>query len=454
MLKEYFDIVEQNKDKIYEVCDSLYDDPETSFEEYHAVELLKNILRSEGFLITSDLVGMDTAFSATFGEGYPHIGVLSEYDGLPGMSQVGEIGECKSIEGLDKNHSCGHNLYAGGSLGAVLAIKEYIKKNKKGRVTFFGCPAEEAGAGKVYMARDGVFSDVDAVLSWHPESMYMVRTRPSLACIKSDYEFTGIASHAGANPDKGRSALDAVELMNVGVNFLREHMPLSARIHYSILDAGGRAPNIVQSHASVRYMIRANTIEEVRALKERVDKCAMGASLMTETQWTDKVISGYSSLVTIPTLQKLADEVMREAELPVATKEELEYGKKLQESMQLTLEQKALPIFANVVKEPAPPAAHGGSTDTADVSWVCPAVQMHIGNWVTGTPGHSWQSCSQSRGSYAKRATVYASKALAGIAIRLFENPDILLKAKEEHKAKTINGYDCPIPKEVKPSIE
>jgi aminobenzoyl-glutamate utilization protein B len=304
------------------------------------------------------------------------------------------------------------------------------------------------------MARDGVFSGVDAVVSWHPESMYMVRTRPALANVKVRYAFEGTAAHAGANPYAGRSALDALELMNVGCNFLREHMPMSARVHYAILDAGGTAPNMVQSHAEVLYLIRDTDLDSVRDLKERVDRIAQGAALMTDTEVTARVTSAYSNLITIPTLQATANEAMHDIPLPIATEEELAYGKALQATMKLTPEQASKPPFAVEVLEPAPPVAHGGSTDTADVSWVCPTVQMHIATWVLGTPGHSWQSVSQSRGSYAKKAMLYAGKAIAGTILRLMEDPSLLEKAKHEHASKVGNGYICPIPPEIQPNIK
>ena len=326
----------------------------------------------------------------------------------------------------------------------------YTVDYKKGKITFFGCPAEEGGGGKVYMARDGVFDKIDSVVSWHPESMYMVRTRPALANVSVVYSFDGISSHAGAAPDKGRSALDAVELMNVGVNFLREHMETTSRIHYAITDAGGHSPNVVQSHAVVKYMIRAVNSASVRALKERVDKIAEGAALMTETTVTNKVVGSYADLITIPALQKTADEAMRDIPLPVPSKEEIEFFKAIRETMNLKEEK---PLFATEVLEPMPPVAHGGSTDTADVSWCAPTVQMHIGTWVIGTAGHSWQAASQSGASYAKKASLYAGKAVAGTIMRLFENPEIIKNAKEEHKNKTQGGYICGIGKDLVPDI-
>ena len=451
MFEKYLKVIDDNSSEIFNVSDSIYDNPETSFKEFKAVEILKTSLIKHGFKVEDNVVGIKTAFKATFGEGKPHFGVLAEYDGLSGKSQVGGATEEQDIEGKNTNHGCGHNLFAGGSLAAVLAVKAYIEERGEGKITFFGCPAEEGGGGKVFMARDGAFDGVDAIVSHHPESMYMVRTRPALASITKDYAFTGIASHAGAAPHKGRSALDAVELMNIGANFLREHMELTSRIHYSIIDAGGLAPNIVQAHAVVRYMIRAVDKNALEKLVKRVDKIAEGASLMTETSVSSKIISVYSDLITIPTLQALANESMHDVEVPIPTEEELEYGKKLQQTMDLDAKILSEEPFSIKVLDPAPPVAHGGSTDTADVSWVCPTVQMHIGNWVKGTPGHSWQSASQSKGTYAKRAMLFDGKAVAGTIMRLFENPSLLEQVKKEHFEKTGGKYDCLLPKDLKP---
>lgn len=453
LYEKYLNVVDKNAGEIYGVSDALWDNPEISFEEYEAARILTEKLEANGFTVTRGVAGIPTAFSATFGSGSPRMGILAEYDGLHGMSQVGEIAEQRSIPGMDKAHGCGHNLFAAGSFAAALAVKAYIEETGKGSVTLFGCPAEEGGGGKVFMARDGIFDGIDAIVSWHPESMYMVRTRPALANVKVEYTFTGIAAHAGANPHQGRSALDAVELMNVGCNFLREHMPLTARVHYAILDAGGTAPNMVQSHAVVSYLIRDVDAASVQELKGRVDRIAKGAAMMTDTEVEINVKGAYANLITIPTLQATANEAMHDIPTPVPTEEEMAYGMALQATMNLTAEQKAKPVFATEVLDPAPPKAHGGSTDTADVSWCCPTVQMHIGNWVVGTPGHSWQSTSQSRGSYAKKAALYAGKAVAGTILRLMESPELIEKAKSEHKSKIGDGYKCGIPADMIPPI-
>ena len=449
--EKYLKIIDEKADVFCNISDTLWDDAELSFEEYKAAKLLTDILEKEGFTVERGVGGIPTSFTATFGNGKPRLGILAEYDALSGMSQVACITEKKSIPGKDAAHGCGHNLFAGGSVAAAFAMKAYIEETGKGSVTLFGCPGEEGAGGKVFMAREGVFNGTDAVVSWHPECMYMVRTRPALATVEVDYAFEGIAAHAGAAPHRGRSALDAVELMNVGCNFLREHMELTSRVHYAILDAGGTAPNQVQSHAVVRYLIRAVDSAGVRELHERVNRIAEGAALMTDTTVTAKVTSAFSDLITIPALQALANEAMHDIPVPVATEEELAYGKTLQQTFKITAEQASRPPFATKVLDPAPPVAHGGSTDTADVSWVCPTVQMHIGTSVVGTPGHSWQNVSQNRASYAKKSMLYAGKAVAATLMRLLERPEVLEQAQKEHFAKTGGNYICPLPKDVKP---
>jgi len=452
LYEKYLSVIDRNAEELCSVSDALWDHPETAYEEFRAVELLTGILEKNGFTVTRNLAGIPTSFKATYGSGKPALGVQAEYDALDGLSQAYST-EKTGRPDTQKGHGCGHNLFAAGSLAAVLAIKAYIEETGVGSITLFGCPAEEGGAGKVYMARAGVYSDVDAVVSWHPEKMYMVRTRPSLANISVNYSFEGIAAHAGGAPQKGRSALDAVELMNVGVQFLREHMDLTSRVHYAFLDAGGTAPNQVQAHAEVLYLIRAVDSESVRELQARVDRIAQGAAMMTDTKLTIDVHGGYSNLITIPTLQATANEAMHDIPLPMPTEEDVAYGKALQATMILSKEQQAQPPYAMQVLDPAPPVAHGGSTDTSDVSWNCPTVQMHIGNWVIGTGAHSWQAISQCRSDYAKRSMLYAGKAVAGTLLRLMENPALVEQAKKEHAEKIGDGYVCPIPKDLKPRL-
>ena len=453
LYEKYLNTVDEKSEEICAISDAIWDLAETAFGEFESSKLIADKLEAEGFKVERGVVGIPTAFTATFGCGSPRLGILAEYDALEGLSQEGGTAERKPIPGKDKCHGCGHNLFGAGSMGAALAVKSFIEETGKGSVTLFGCPAEEGGSGKVFMARDGVFSGMDAIVSWHPEKMYMVRTRPSLANVKVNYSFEGLAAHAGGSPHLGRSALDAVELMNVGTNFLREHMELTSRVHYAILDAGGTAPNMVQSHAVVQYLIRAIDGESVKELHGRVDRIAQGAALMTDTKVSSQVVSAYSNLITSPTLQAVANEAMHDVPLPVPTEADIAYGKALQATMMLSKADQAKPMYADKVLDPAPPVAHGGSTDTADVSWNCPTVQMHIGNWVVGTPGHSWQSTSQSKSSYGKRSMLYAAKAVAGTILRLMNDPASLEKAKQEHAERVGNGYVCPLPDGLEPEL-
>lgn len=445
MYESYLNTIDERSEAVCALSDFLWEHPETSFKEVESSKAIEDFLEKEGFEVKRGLGVLPTAFTATYGSGSPHLGILAEYDALSGLSQEAGIAEPKPIPGKSTFHGCGHNLFAAGSVAAALAVKKYLEKTGRGSITLFGCPAEEGGGGKVFLVRDGFFNEIDAVVSWHPESMYMVRTRPALANVKVLYRFSGTPSHAAVDPELGRSALDALELMSVGVNYLREHMPATARIHYALLDTGGASPNVVQSHAEVYYMIRAVDLAGVRDLRRRVDLIAQGAALMTETSVTSRVGGGYSNLITIPALQKTANEAMHDLVFPLPTEEDLAFARALRETMPLTEAQKKEAPYAEAVLDPAPPKAHGGSTDTADVSWICPTVQMHIGTWMRGTPGHSWQSTAQGKSPYAKKATLFAGKAVAGTLIRLFEEPERIAQAKAEHTEKTAGGYFCSL---------
>ncbi|MBP5211266.1 MAG: amidohydrolase, partial [Pyramidobacter sp.] len=380
---------------------------------------------------------------------------LAEYDALSGLSQQAFVAEPCPIPGRDTGHGCGHHLLGTGALAAALAVKAYIEDTGVGSVTLFGCPAEEAGGGKVYMSRDGLFKNIDASISWHPaSSSHAVRTRPSKATNAVLYSFKGIAAHAGANPQAGRSALDAVELMNVGANFLREHMDLSCRLHYAILDTGGSAPNVVQDHAVVKYLIRGDNSAAVRALRERVDKIAQGAALMTETDVEIQIIGGCSNILFVPTLQTTADEALRSLPVPVPTEEELAFAETMRATMALTPAQKAAPPFPDAPAPMKDRPAYGGSTDTSDVSWVCPLVQFGVATWCRGTGGHTWQAVAQGKSTFAHKATRYAGKLMAKTAMLLLSEPERLEQAKKEHKKVIGDGYVCPIPGDLQPAIK
>ncbi len=453
MYEKFLRVIDEKAPEICAVSDSIWDYSETAYEEFRSSECLAFALETNGFTVERRAGGIPTAFVATYGSGSPVIGIQAEFDALYGLSQEANIPFPKERPGVETGHGCGHNLFAGGSFAAALAVKDFVEKRGSGTVKFFGCPAEESGAGKVFMVKAGLYKGIDAIVSWHPTTFHMVRTRPSLAVQMVDYSFMGCAAHAGW-AEMGRSALDAAELMNVGANFLREHMSPKYRIHYSFMDAGGEAPNVVQSHATVRYMIRATDNDAVRELRRRVDLCAEGAATMTETTWTSMVRSAYSNLITLETLQAVADEAMRDTPIPVPTEEEIAFGCALQATMNLKDEVKEQPLYPDCVRKPAPPVDHGGSTDTADVSWNCPTVQLHIGNWVNGTPGHTWQVVAQGKSSFAKRAMFFAGKSVAGTIMRLFDRPETLAAVQAEHAKKTKGGYICPLPDDVRPMFE
>ena len=434
------------REEIFSISDSIWDFAELQFEETKSAELLCTHLEAHGFTVVRGVAGMKTAFTATYGATAPAIGILAEYDALSGLSQKANSVIPEAVPGMTEGHGCGHNLFAAGSFAAALAVKKGIDLSGKGKVTLFGCPAEEGGGGKVKMAQDGVFSQTDAVVSWHPESMHMVRTRPALANIDCLYSFHGISSHAGAAPHLGRSALDALELMNIGIQFLREHMEPTSRINTSITNAGSAAPNVIPDFAQGRFLIRAETPDQVRDLAARIDRIAQGAALKTDTTVEYKFLKGYNSLVTIPALQQAVYESMLQIPIPQPTAEDIAFGEALRATMPLSDEQRKKPLYPTEVIPPAPPKPHGGSTDTADVSWVCPTVQVHGGSWGIGTPGHSWQIVSQGKSHFSKESMLYTAKVLALTAVRLINDPDLLEQAKAEHRERTAGGYQPMTP--------
>src|SRR5215470_14657314 len=298
-------LVDAKKDAFEALSDRIWVIPELQYVEHRSVAEHIKELEREGFRITRNLADIPTAVMGEAGQGGPVIAFLGEYDALPGLSQEAGVAEPRPLEGNGNGHGCGHNLLGSAALLAASALKDWLADSGiAGRVRYYGCPAEEGGAAKTFMVRAGAFDDVDIAITWHPSAFCEVVDAVSLANTRVDFSFTGRASHAAAAPHLGRSALDAVELMNVGVNYMREHMPADARIHYAMIDAGGVAPNVVQAKATVRYAIRARDLPGMRALIERVKKVAQGAALMTETTLSLKVISGVSNLLGNAPLEK------------------------------------------------------------------------------------------------------------------------------------------------------
>ena len=292
--------------------------PELAYGEFRSVAEHTAMLKAQGFQVTENYCGIPTAVMGEAGEGGPVIAILGEYDALPGLSQEANIAEHRPLPGNGNGHGCGHNMLGAAALLAATALKDYLAATgKPGRVRYYGCPAEEGGAAKGFMVRAAAFGDVDIAITWHPSAMTRVDEALSLANTRMDFTFTGRAAHAAAAPHLGRSALDAVELMNVGANYLREHVPADSRIHYAIIDAGGIAPNVVQAKATVRYAVRSRDVAGMRALNERVRKIAEGAALMTETRVDIRVISAVSNLLgNTPLEEAMYENLMRLGPVP------------------------------------------------------------------------------------------------------------------------------------------
>ena len=453
MKLDFLSVVDEKKDLLTGIADRLWDHPETAFAETYATKLLCDALRAEGFTVQENLADIPTAFSGTFGKGHPVIGFLGEYDALSGLDQVAGVTAQEGISGKD-GHGCGHHLLGVGSLGAAIAAKRYLEESgKEGTVIYFGCPGEEGGSGKAFMARDGVFDGLDAALSWHPDDETCVYTRTSSANCQVLYKFDGIAAHAATGPYRGRSALDAVELMNVGVNFLREHMTSDCRVHYAITDAGGFSPNVVQPHAEVLYLIRSSDAAALAKLSARVDKIAEGAALMTETKMTKDFVKACSSTVLNHNLQQILYEKMLAIGAPEITAEDRDFGARLsREGMaDLANVDPENPIHDGIKSYQGQVTPNMGSTDVGDVSWVCPTAQILVANFAKGTPAHSWQIVTQGKLPLAHKGMLFAAKVLGATAAELFADPSKLEAIQAEHKERTGGSYLCPIPAGVRP---
>lgn len=463
-------------EELYTISDGIWDHPETGYKEHYAVESLTTSLKKHGFKVKDDYGSIPTAFTGEYGSGHPVIGFLGEFDALSELSQKENVFEKEEVAKGMPGHGCGHNLLGVGSLGAAIATKQYLEENNlPGTVIYFGCPSEEEGSGKAFMARDGIFDPLDCALTWHPDSMNITMKASSLANVQLTYNFKGISSHAAGSPHMGRSALDALELMNVGVQFLREHIIDEARVHYAVTDAGGLAPNVVQAHAESLYLIRAPKNDQVKHIMDRVNKVAEGAALMTETKVDYKVIKGCSNVLPNSVLTEKLYENMKEVALPEYTESDVEYAKKVQDSFAqkpdlglLEKAAKSLPadqakqlqtVMAKPIRNFVLPLAPfettmASSTDVGDVSWVCPTTQFLAATMAGGTPGHSWQLVSQGKSDIAHKGMLWAAKVLTSTAIDLIDHPEIVEEAKKEHKERLSgNAYISPIPKGVDPRI-
>ncbi|NRP76027.1 p-aminobenzoyl-glutamate hydrolase subunit B [Ensifer psoraleae] len=461
-----WDLVERKREAFFSLSDRVWDTPETNYEEYRSSAEHAAMLEAEGFRVSQGIAGMPTALMGEAGEGGPVIAILGEFDALPGLSQQAGVAQERPLVAGGNGHGCGHNLLGAGSMMAAAAVKDYLEANGiTGRIRYYGCPAEEGGSSKGFMVRAGVFDDVDIAISWHPAPFAGVNNPISLACNEINFHFSGRASHASASPHLGRSALDAVELMNVGVNYLREHMPSTARIHYAVTDTGGHAPNVVQARATVRYLIRARSLPELLDLLGRVKNVAEGAALMTGTIVRSEIVSGDANLVGNTPLEALMHSHLERLGPPVFDDADRETAAKFQETFSAddiaaSFERFGLKLRKGVALCDTifpPESGNGtlvGSTDVGTVSWVVPTVQMRGATYAIGTPGHSWQLVAQGKLPAAHKGMEHAAKVMASTALDLILRPDLIAGAKADHAAR-LDGtpFVNPIPDDVDPPL-
>ena len=458
--------VDTIKPRFVALADRVWAMPEVCYTEARSAAEHLAELRHQGFRITEQVAGIPTALMGEWGDGGPVIAFLGEYDALPGLSQEAGVAEPRPLEAGGHGHGCGHNLLGSAALLAATAVKDWLTEHKApGRVRYYGCPAEEGGAAKAFMVRDGAFEDADIAITWHPSSFWEVVVTPSLANTRADFIFTGRTAHAAASPHLGRSALDAVELMNVGVNYMREHMPSDARVHYALLDTGGIAPNVVQAHARVRYSIRARDLPGMNELVGRVHKIAQGAALMTETKVEMKIISAVSNILPNTPLEHALHGIMEELGPPHFDDTDKNFAQQIQSTLtdkdietvyySIGMDPTDRPLADFIVPLDAKRNPQIGSTDVGDVSWVVPTVQVHAPTVAIGTPFHTWQVVAQGKSPHAHKAMVQAAKAMAGLGVRALTEPELIAAAKADLKKRTTRTpYISPLPDSVAPPLD
>ena len=463
--KQIAEMIENKRDSFIKVSDRIWEFAETRFEEYQSAELLAGTLESEGFQVERGVGGIQTAFIGSFGSGSPVVAILGEFDALSGMSQKkGQAKEEPLVPGAN-GHGCGHNLLGTASLAAAVAVKQYMEENNmSGTVRYYGCPGEEGGSGKTFMARAGLFDDVDFALCWHPMGYNSIMAVESLANYQVYFKFRGKSAHAAASPHLGRSALDAVELMNVGVNYLREHIITDARVHYAITNSGGLSPNVVQPYAEVLYLVRAPKVDQVQEIYERVCKIAKGAALMTETEVEIVFDKACSNVVQNETIEQVMYKNFQELGVPVHDEEELKLAKAVRATLTDQEKQTAERLSADT---PDPDMVSwinpytgatiplNGSTDVGDVSWITPTAQCTTACFINGSTLHSWQWVTLGATSMAHKGMLHAGKVMASTAVDMLKKPELIEKAKAELKQRLGNTtYVNPIPEGVMPSVK
>lgn len=467
--------VERNAQNDAALSDDIWDHPQTDFAVDYAAGRIRSRLAQNGFRITDNLDGIPNCLRAEYGKGKPVIAFLGEYDALGALSQKANCTVREPVTPGAPGHGCGHNLLGVGALSAAIAVKELLCDGSlSGTVVYFGCPAEETASAKAFLARDGCFAGLDAILCWHPWDYTGIWPGGSLANVKLIFRFSGRSAHAAGSPHLGRSALDALELMNVGVQFLREHIPDGARIHYAITDAGGTAPNVVQARAEAVYLVRAGQAAELEDIKTRVIDCARGAALMTGTRVDVEFVKGCSNMLPNTALEDLLIDCMETIGVPRHGEDELALARALHNALEAP--ERTLERISRLCApaERAKVLAHRGeamydfiaphcptdepivpvSTDVGDASWQAPTGQISVAAWPADTPAHSWQAVAVGKSAIAHRATEFAAKTLAFAAARLMSEQALLERARAEFAERiAAQPYICPIPPQVMPKI-
>ncbi|MDT8622560.1 M20 family metallopeptidase [Klebsiella grimontii] len=470
------DVIEGRRNDFYAIADDIWDHPETRFQEFWSAARLADALEAEGFQLTRNAGGIPNAFIASFGAGQPVIALLGEFDALTGLSQQAHCAAPASPTPGENGHGCGHNLLGTAAFAAAVAARNWLQQHGgTGTLRFYGCPGEEGGSGKTFMVREGLFDDVDAALTWHPEAWAGMFSTSTLANIQAAWRFTGTAAHAANSPHLGRSALDAVTLMTTGSNFLNEHIIEKARVHYAITDTGGVSPNVVQAQAEVLYLIRAPEMADAQQIFARIEKIAQGAALMTETSVSCRFEKACSSYLPNRTLEAAMYQAVCHYGTPHWSEEERAFAAEIRATLSANDINNSLKNIAGtgdeegkafarrhretiLIDEVAPWSATdnilAGSTDVGDVSWKAPVAQCFSPCFAVGTPLHSWQLVSQGRTSIAHKGMLLAGKILAATAIRLFSDRPLLTASRRElAQVLAERPYRCPIPQDVKPSI-
>jgi len=457
--------LESQEDSLWEMAREIWEKPEVGLKEEFASELQSSRLERAGFRIESGIGEMDTAFMAEYGTGGPVVGILGEYDALPGLSQKVKAAREPRVEG-EAGHACGHNLLGTAGVGAALAIKEMMEEGQlEGTVRYYGCPAEETLVGKVFMARSGAFDDLDACLTWHPGGINTVSLCASLAMNSVRFRFSGVPAHAAGAPDQGRSALDAVELLNTGSEYMREHISDDARVHYSIPE-GGHEPNIVPEEAVAWYYVRAPERGEVESIYDWLKDIAQAAAQMAQVELQTDFLTGCHETLPNEALSEALLENMKELGGPRFGEGEEKLAARLEETFnpgqKKGLKKRGVPeeviaktLHGGVIDPYDRGKVGSGSTDVGEVSWITPLAQFNAATWPVGTAGHSWQITAAAGSGTGRAGMKFAAQTLATTLVDLYADPDLLRRAREEFQAETEGkGYSSPLPEGVSPPFD